>query len=1378
MAAAQSGVPVEDVAAAEETGKSVTAPALPQGTARKALWYALNAVPNAFLSAAQQEDVNKAQGENPWSWKSFAGGGQAWLQGLEGKRQTTGEQLLASEGMKPGLGRNLVGGVLEASLTPAFGPIGEVGERVAGIGARIANPLLERIAGSAVAGGIYGTGEALAQGAQGWNIPKTAAENAALFAGLAMIPTSLVQALRGYAAKASGEAAEGVSAEVTPSEAVTVPEAPAVPPITPSNADVGGVSEGAVPSKEYPEVPVTPLENAPGEAQEQAVTSVQKVLDFWRPYYEKVNQMAYERPGTLWGRPVDLKAMLKTIQQDHPEYTLQDFTHDAEIVIKEFTPKDSQGNIAEFGPARMPKDNVIFPKNPMGMEQHFSLFNLHAPNEFASVLRGYAAKASGEAAEGVSAEPAPTTSPEVVNNLRKAVTPTTERTPEQLDKVRDLLRNKDTKPNVARAVLYKYPELQGEFPDLAPKQVGTAEQAPAKTGETPVDNRMKSAMRIKATEIGQAGRDKLVELAQQQKQGITKLGAGLDPDILQAYAQIGAEKILNGTLDFSDWSASMLGDFGDLIRPYLEPIWTESLKQYNDAKSSLLGTQNEFKDFKSVLTDPLNLQMKDNASKSTESWRYDVVGKKGEQITLGHRTATQAAEAAPNDMEAITVYRWLHGDKNLIQEYLDNPAEALDQKIPDAASKGMTWRQAIAGAKNLADNPTPEATTAYKMLDKAYSEHGAYGKFLGILKSTHDDYMNVLYREKDSARTAGTAHGRAREYDNPLESLLDPKARVEPITARANTLYDSYNESMARAGTRRELLNETADMGLGLWSNKPVFGTEDTGIANSEGKHLYLPTEYARGLKAITEPDTLRKVDLVRNIQKFQNTVRIYNFAMSGFHYINTLFAALNESKYGFDILTHPKLIHQLFTDNDFLNAQELHFVRASGTTDALYKNQDIVTNLVQDNSLLSKIERPGLLNKSNKLLFGKIIRFAKIADWTIKVASHVTPDMDNAESTQLERDVARQVNAAFGGRNWEALGTTPFWRGVFRLAFLAPDYTVSNVYDMPLNAVKGGTLGSLARQNLVTSAVGGIMLAQVFNYLFTGHSTLQNPRGHEADIQIAPGVFFSPFRGALGDMIYMAEYIGEEGPISGAGKFAQSKLSPLTRGLVGWATNVAYGNHPIANPKDPLWQQTVASLEYFGKEATPFSTSSVSTYVFPNSSLADIIRGAIQGNLGQQVNPQITPAGIVATATGIGRYAYIPSDYTQGESSFEKAVDNAYYQQTPTMLESSGTMAQIQLRDAVRQRIQQDPTNAQAIADQAVQQGLVTKKGESRFLKDSKMDTLQRKWSYLSAVTKARLLPLASPSEQAQLDTLQLTKPLRTAIHTRLRTSGRTKAH
>lgn len=59
-------------------------------------------------------------------------------------------------------------------------------------------------------------------------------------------------------------------------------------------------------------------------------------------------------------------------------------------------------------------------------------------------------------------------------------------------------------------------------------------------------------------------------------EGQNRLHTGLDPELLAAYAVKGAALIERGVRRWAEWSATMIREFGDAIRPHLRRLWDEA----------------------------------------------------------------------------------------------------------------------------------------------------------------------------------------------------------------------------------------------------------------------------------------------------------------------------------------------------------------------------------------------------------------------------------------------------------------------------------------------------------------------------------------------------------------------------------------------------------------------------------------------------------------------------------------------------------------------------------------------------------------------------------------------------------------------------------
>lgn len=68
------------------------------------------------------------------------------------------------------------------------------------------------------------------------------------------------------------------------------------------------------------------------------------------------------------------------------------------------------------------------------------------------------------------------------------------------------------------------------------------------------------------------------ELKRRMREKLGQLNAGFDPEILSIGAQMAAYHVEAGARRFADFSRRMIADLGDVIRPYLKPIYTAAAK--------------------------------------------------------------------------------------------------------------------------------------------------------------------------------------------------------------------------------------------------------------------------------------------------------------------------------------------------------------------------------------------------------------------------------------------------------------------------------------------------------------------------------------------------------------------------------------------------------------------------------------------------------------------------------------------------------------------------------------------------------------------------------------------------------------------------------
>ncbi|MGX4584070.1 hypothetical protein [Paenibacillus chitinolyticus] len=118
-----------------------------------------------------------------------------------------------------------------------------------------------------------------------------------------------------------------------------------------------------------------------------------------------------------------------------------------------------------------------------------------------------------------------------------------------------------------KAAVQKFIQDAKSFVNTKTKQPRTA-KVPKEMG----DNRVKDKVVKFLEDQEQAAKERL------RAKGI-QISSGIDPTIVANYAIIGASKLAKGTIKFADWSAEMIKDFGEAIRPHLTELYEKAQEQ-------------------------------------------------------------------------------------------------------------------------------------------------------------------------------------------------------------------------------------------------------------------------------------------------------------------------------------------------------------------------------------------------------------------------------------------------------------------------------------------------------------------------------------------------------------------------------------------------------------------------------------------------------------------------------------------------------------------------------------------------------------------------------------------------------------------------------
>jgi hypothetical protein len=277
-----------------------------------------------------------------------------------------------------------------------------------------------------------------------------------------------------------------------------------------------------------------------------------------------------------------------------------------------------------------------------------------------------------------------------------------------------------------------------------------------------------------ADDLENQGRAALQKMLAEQKAGTVRLGAGLDPEYLGAYAKIGAAKVIRGTVDFAEWSAQMLKEFGENIKPHLRAIWTESNRMIKETKAppiALAETKpavkvSEMKDIsgfkayhrdiyrnfrdafgknyevaKKAILDPFDDSKKANTvfqDKILTDLKKNVVDKYGikkgskesaliQQYGEGQITLDELKKMRPKDWQKIVeADKWFRGQYD---QLLGQVNAARKEIYPNAEQKVKRLEEKIAGIKLNRKLSAAERNSELKSLE-AKLEDAMRGKII------------------------------------------------------------------------------------------------------------------------------------------------------------------------------------------------------------------------------------------------------------------------------------------------------------------------------------------------------------------------------------------------------------------------------------------------------------------------------------------------------------------------------------------------------------------------------------------------------------------------------------------------------------------------
>ena len=565
------------------------------------------------------------------------------------------------------------------------------------------------------------------------------------------------------------------------------------------------------------------------------------------------------------------------------------------------------------------------------------------------------------------------------------------------------------------------------------------------------------------------------------------------------------------------------------------------------------------------------------------------------------------------DREGLYLMRDMRHRPGELAQYLAGTHPVLGE-VPrlDLANGNI---QKLRPAIERAMNPTPAMLKADSVLTRIAEVSLREGKKLGFIDHhvSPDEYVTHLLEPEGEkpgladlmGRAMGGKIGRNFPYNQErvFPTILEAIAHNQrPKTLDALKAFDTYGDKFATARATHLLIEQLQESDTGKWGSRgdkgipkdwveiaphahvfrdPVAYLDAEGKPASAYRTLFVPKKIEQGLRPITDPDYMNKVAGFYGVRTTQAYTKAAQLGLSFFHATTENYMALaNMGARGW--------LKGLKADRDapgFLE-QEADFIGHGGTTSVQGKAYEAAEGLT-----LSSLPTAGEAWRSmagvrhveraakaiTDLTFGKLQRQFKVVDYSLHKAAWLAKHRQSmpSERTAAMRSIAKEINAVYGGLHGENLGVNKSTQDVARAVMLAPDWTLSNVFNLKYAAEGGTPAGKMARMFWLRAIVGGMAATQLMSLLLSGKLSKRPTQAHlgtDADgNEIYQNLFF---KGAPGDLANTIGNIQEYGAVEGLLRTMANKEAPLLHTYDELKTNknflgrelVPHGMNPIAS--------------------------------------------------------------------------------------------------------------------------------------------------------------------------------------------------------------------
>lgn len=563
--------------------------------------------------------------------------------------------------------------------------------------------------------------------------------------------------------------------------------------------------------------------------------------------------------------------------------------------------------------------------------------------------------------------------------------------------------------------------------------------------------------------------------------------------------------------------------------------------------------------------------------------------------------------------EAVTIAREFKGRTEELKSILGGFHRDLTSIEDPAVYKRVMDR--IQALRPAIERALAKPDAEMQAVDQFYTDMArmtaAEGKRTGVLHSewNPETYVpHVLHPKGEGQlpglrKAIGSALGgkigkhfgfaQERAYPTLLHSIMND---VIPKTMNVHDAFTIQQDHFARSRATRLLEDELRTANIGKYTVqgsapegwKPLaphanefrqlvpYATnaiDEAGqpVADVAEKRLYVPDFIAEGLKPITAPDFTVEIKGKDIMRATQAATKAAQLGLSFFHATTENYMALaNMGPRGW--------ARAFMADRDsaeFLRA-ERELIRDGGTTSIqgstveAYKAQQ-PGSIPTYQDIWRKAPAVKQMDEAAQAIsdftFNNLQRRFKVTDYMLHKAAWMAehPDAMQGEIRDAGRGIAKEVNAIYGGLHWENIGVNKATVEVARAVFLAPDWTISNIFNVKY-AFEKGPAGSMARMFWVRTLVGGMVATQAASLMFSrGHFSKRPTMVYMGKDSNGEDVYQNIFfKGAPGDATNLVTNIYDYG-LEGLARTVAGKGSPTVRTALQLATNRDYLGHEIA---------------------------------------------------------------------------------------------------------------------------------------------------------------------------------------------------------------------